>query len=95
MKDPETCSRGADLENKGELTIYADIPDGGNCAFKWSHLHHHKGKTHFVALPNAWSSANGGSRPYNDHKNCGRCLRLRCSCEQSNPHFQVSRKLVQ
>ena len=86
--EPDTCKRGDDLENKGELTVYAPVPDGGNCGLKWDFLHQHKAKTHFVALPNTWGSSTNNIRPYNDHWSCGRCIRLRCSCEQSNPHFK-------
>ena len=82
---PGVCKRGEDLTNAGELTIYASVPDGGNCGLNWDFVNSHKGSSHFVALPNSWNSAGSAAfRPYNDHMNCGRCVRLRCSCDQSN-----------
>ena len=47
----ETCSLGEDLASVGDLTHYAQKPDGGNCDFPWAEMQGTHGYAHFAALP--------------------------------------------
>ena len=82
--DPETCPLGADFELavKGEITHYQAEPRQGNCDLNWSKLQlsGSKGWTHFAALPKI--NGNFNDR-YENSANCGRCVRVKCSCDQS------------
>lgn len=80
LDEVEQCE---DFEGVGELTVYAANPDGGNCGLDWSFIHDNnlKSSTHFVALPKGTYNA------YDDHMNCGRCVRFKCSCDQHQFDF--------
>ena len=80
LDEVEQCE---DFEGVGELTVYAANPDGGNCGLDWSFIHDNnlKSSTHFVALPKGTHNA------YDDHMNCGRCVRFKCSCDQHQFDF--------
>ena len=78
----ETVAECEDFDGKGELTVYAEKPNGGNCGLDWDFIQaNSKAYTHFVALPKGTYNA------YDDHMNCGRCVRFKCSCEQTQFDF--------
>ena len=80
----ETCPLEADLSGvtKGDITWYQPYPTGGNCDLNWASLQSSglDGWTHFAALPKSDDSA---VDRYESGANCGRCVRVRCSCDQA------------
>ena len=79
----DSCPLGADIPGvpKGEITMYSSNPSGGNCDFNWSKFESSglDGWVNYAALPK-------GDKKFDRYEmgaNCGRCVRLRCSCEQS------------
>lgn len=80
--DPEgTCELGGDIAGAtiGHITHYQAEPTGGNCDLDWDNVHTGDGWTHFAALP---KSDNSDVDRYEAGANCGRCVRVKCSCEQ-------------
>merc|ERR1719322_690480 len=76
------CSLGADYPGAtiGHLTVYAASPSGNNCDLNWSNLEASglDGWTHFAALPRN----SGTDDRYEAGANCGRCVKVKCSCHQ-------------
>ena len=80
-----TCSLGSDYRNrpKGDVTVYAKHASGGNCDLNWNFykslnaVNANLGKTwiYFAALPKYTKYEKGA--------NCGRCVKLKCSCDQT------------
>lgn len=79
--NPNQCHLGNDYANrvKGDITVYAEHPSGGNCDFDWSYIQTIPAWTLFAALPKSSQYENGA--------NCGRCVKIKCSCEQKQFDF--------
>jgi hypothetical protein len=62
------------------MTVYAPFVNGGNCDLPWEFYHDNNLPTVnlFAALP----KIGGGNDAYQSGANCGRCIRVRCSCHQ-------------
>merc|ERR1711962_1516217 len=77
------CHLGADYPGTtiGHLTVYAASPSGNNCDLNWSNLEASglKGWTHFAALP---KNPGTDADRYEAGANCGRCVKVKCSCHQ-------------
>ena len=68
-----SCSNFSQVSS--EITWYQKKPDGGNCGLDWDWLKSNsKGYTNFVALPKG-----NNKNAYDDHSNCGRCIKLKCN----------------
>ena len=76
---PDTCD-ALSIDSE-EITWYQDHPNGGNCDLNWGHMHDQnlKSWTKFVALPKG-----SGKNAYDNHANCGRCIKIKCDCDQVN-----------
>jgi len=76
-----TCSLGSDISGtyRGLITWYQAKPTRH---FNWNDLKNSGsiGWTHFAALPK--SRYNAAIDRYEGSANCGRCVRVRCSCDQ-------------
>jgi len=75
---PDTCD-ALSIVSPG-ITWYQDHPTGGNCDLNWDHMQNQnlKSWTKFVALPKG-----SGKNAYDDHANCGRCIKIKCDCDQA------------
>ena len=77
------CSLGSDYPGAivGHITHYASSPSGNNCDLNWDNLEASglAGWTHFAALP---KNPGTDADRYEAGANCGRCVRVKCSCEQ-------------
>merc|ERR1712011_22254 len=83
------CHLGEDYPGTtiGHLTVYAASPSGNNCDLNWSNLEASglRGWTHFAALP---KNPGTDADRYEAGANCGRCVKVKCSCEQEYDYAQ-------
>jgi len=77
------CTLGADYPGAtiGHLTHYSSNPTGNNCDLNWANLEASglDGWTYFGALP---KNPGTDADRYESGANCGRCVKVKCSCEQ-------------
>jgi len=77
------CTLGADYPGVtvGHLTHYSSNPTGNNCDLNWANLEASglDGWTYFGALP---KNPGTDADRYESGLNCGRCVKVKCSCEQ-------------
>merc|ERR1712130_31717 len=75
---------GADIGPVGELTVYSPSVNGGNCDLPWSFYSDLPVNKYFAAIPKTWDA----NDRYEKGGNCGRCIRVRCSCSQKKAYAQ-------
>jgi len=77
------CPFGADYPGTtvGHITHYSSSPSGNNCDLNWANLEASglDGWTHFAALP---KNPGTDADRYEAGANCGRCVKVKCSCKQ-------------
>ena len=80
-KNPKQCHLGDDYPGrpKGDITVYAEKPNGGNCDFNWEFINTIPASSLFAAIPK--------STDYGKGAHCGRCVKIKCSCEQKQFDF--------
>ena len=86
---PGECTLGEDYPGAtvGHLTHYSSNPSGNNCDLNWTNLEASglDGWTYFGALP---KNPGTDADRYEGGLNCGRCVKVKCSCEQEYDYAQ-------
>ena len=86
---PGECTLGEDYPGAtvGHLTHYSSNPTGNNCDLNWANLEASglDGWTYFGALP---KNPGTDADRYEAGANCGRCVKVKCSCQQEYDYAQ-------